>query len=74
MGRRKSPFRFGMHKPSVRKSLAARTSPKRIVKTKLGLRAPRGAGWLTNPSRAASNRAYYRSTFSFWSLIKRLFR
>jgi len=74
MGRRKSPVKIGIRKPSIRKSIAVRTSPKRIVKAKLGLSAPRGWGWLTNPRRAAYNRAYNRSTVSFWSIIRPLFR
>ncbi len=57
-------MRFGPRRPSLRKKLAARTSLKRIVRHSLGLKAPRGMGWLTNPRRAAYNRLYYRTTFS----------
>jgi len=32
------------------------------VKNKLGLRAPRGWGWITNPKKAAYNRVYNRTT------------
>jgi hypothetical protein len=67
-------MKFGMRKPSLRKSIAARTSVKRAVRQSLGLRAPRGYGWLTNPRRAAYNRVYNRTSFSFWSLLRRLFR
>jgi hypothetical protein len=67
-------MKFGMRKPSVRKSFAARTSVKRIVKSELGLKAPRGAGWLTNPKKAGYNRIYNRSTFSFWSILGKLFK
>ena len=67
-------MKFGMKKPSVRRSIAARTSVKRMVRTSLGLKAPRGYGWLTNPKRAAYNRVYSRTTFSFWSLLAKLFR
>lgn len=67
-------MKYGMRKPSLRKSMAARTSTKRIVKNALGLKAPRGYGWLTNPKRAAYNRAYNRTTFSFWSLLRKLLR
>jgi hypothetical protein len=54
--------RFGFRVPSLSKRIAARTSIKRLVKNKLGLRAPRGWGWITNPKRAAYNRVYYRTT------------
>lgn len=67
-------MKFGMRKPSLRKSIAARTSPARFVRHSLGVKAPRGWGWLTNPKRAAYNRVYSRSTFSVWSLLRKLFR
>jgi hypothetical protein len=49
-------MKVGIRKPSLRKSLAARTSVKRYVRHNLGLRAPRGMGWVTNPKKAAYNR------------------
>lgn len=67
-------MKFGIRKPSLRKSFAARTSLKRVVRHNIGLRAPRGAGWITNPKKAAYNRAYTRSTVSVWSLIAKLFK
>jgi hypothetical protein len=54
--------RFGFRIPSRRKRIAARTSIKRLVKNKFGLRAPRGWGWITNPRKAAYNRIYNRTT------------
>jgi len=42
--------------------MAARTSIKRLVKNKLGLRVPRGWGWITNPNRATYSRVYNRTT------------
>jgi hypothetical protein len=53
-------------RPSFRKSFAARTSFRRLARQRLGLRAPRGWGWLTNPRKAAYNRVYRRTTFSMW--------
>ncbi|RWE81921.1 MAG: hypothetical protein EOS63_08010 [Mesorhizobium sp.] len=67
-------MKFGIRKPSIKRSLAARTSVKRMVKQQLGLKAPRGIGWITNPKRAAYNRVYDRTTVSFWSLLRKLFR
>lgn len=55
-------MKFGFRIPSLRKRIAARTSLKRIVRHSLGLKAPRGWGWLTNPRRALYNRMYYRTT------------
>lgn len=55
-------MRFGIRRPSLRKRIAARTSPARFLRHSLGLKAPRGWGWLTNPRRAAYNRVYNRTT------------
>jgi hypothetical protein len=54
--------RFGFRVPSLRKRISARTSLKRYVRNNLGLKAPRGWGWLTNPRKAAYNRIYNRTT------------
>ena len=67
-------MKFGMRKPSFRKSFAARTSAARYVRHSLGLKAPRGWGWVTNPRRALYNRVYYRTTFSLWDILRKLFR
>lgn len=55
-------MKFGIRTPSLRKRIAARTSVKRVLRHSLGLKAPRGWGWLTNPRRAAYNRIYNRTT------------
>lgn len=67
-------MKFGIRTPSIRRSIAARTSPKRFIRHSLGLKAPRGWGWITNPRKAAYNRIYSRTTISFWSLLQKLFR
>jgi hypothetical protein len=67
-------MKFGIRKPSIRKSIAARTSVKRMVRQSLGFKAPRGYGWLTNPKKAAYNRVYNRTSVSFWSVLRKLFR
>ena len=54
--------RFCFRVPSIRKRMSARTSLKRYVRNSLGLKAPRGWGWLTNPRKAAYNRVYNRTT------------
>jgi hypothetical protein len=62
-------MKFGIRKPSLRNMIGARVSPARFVRHSLGLKAPRGYGWLTNPKRAAYNRIYNRTTVSAWSLL-----
>lgn len=56
-------MKFGLRIPSLNKRLAARTSPARWVRNSLGLKAPRGWGWLSNPKKAAYNRVYNRTSF-----------
>lgn len=55
-------MKFGFRTPSLKKRIAARTSWKRVVRHSLGIKAPRGWGWLTNPKKAAYNRVYSRTT------------
>jgi hypothetical protein len=54
--------KIGIRRPSLKKRIAARTSVKRAIRHRAGLKAPRGWGWLTNPRRAAYNRIYSRTT------------
>jgi hypothetical protein len=67
--------RFGFRVPSLKKRLSAWTSLKRAVRHRLGLKAPRGWGWLTNPRKAAYNRIYSRTTrgrlvvVGFWGAL-----
>lgn len=55
-------MKLGFRIPSIKKRIAARTSIKRVVRHQLGLKAPRGLGWITNPRKAAYNRVYHRTT------------
>ena len=55
-------MRFGFRIPSIRKRIAARTSLKRVIRHRLGFKAPRGWGWLTDPRKALYNRVYSRTT------------
>ncbi|RYH50060.1 MAG: hypothetical protein EON54_15820 [Alcaligenaceae bacterium] len=66
-------MKFGFRKPSLRKSIAARTSITRVVRNNLVLKAPRAWGWLTNPRKAAYSRVYYRTTFGLGGLLKLIF-
>lgn len=59
-------MKIGMRKPSIKKSIAARTTgrAKRAVKKAIipGY-GKRGMGWLKNPKRAAYNKIYRKTTF-----------
>lgn len=56
-------IKFGLRIPSIRKRIASRLSVKRYIRHNMGLKAPRGWGWITNPRRALYNRIYRRTTF-----------
>ena len=62
-------MKFGFRRPSLSKRIAARTSLKRYIRHSLGLKAPRGWGWVTNPRRAAYNRIYNRTTIGCGVLL-----
>jgi hypothetical protein len=55
-------MKFGFRIPSFTKRIAARTSVKRIVQNELGLKAPRGYGWITNPKKFVYNKVYNKTT------------
>ena len=67
--------RFGFRVPSLKKRISARTSVRRAIRHRAGLKAPRGWGWVTNPKRAAYNRIYSRTTrgclvvLGFWGSL-----
>jgi len=66
-------MKFGMRKPSIKRSIKARTTgrAKRAVKKKVipGY-GKKGMGWLKNPKKAAYNKVYKKTSFSFWDLFK----
>jgi hypothetical protein len=63
-------MKFGIRKPSLKRRIAARTSAKRYLRHSLGLKAPRGWGWVTNPRKAAYNRVYNRTSVSVDTLVR----
>lgn len=65
---------IGVRKPSIKKSISARTSVKRQVVQRAGLKMPKGTGFIRDPKKAAYNKIYNKTTVSFWSLLKKLFK
>lgn len=66
-------MKFGMRKPSIKKSLSARTTgrAKRAVKRAFTPGYGRkGMGWLKDPKRAAYNKICNKTTFSIFDLFK----
>lgn len=67
-------MKFGIRKPSLRKRISARTSIKRQIVHRAGLKMPKGYGWLRNPKKYVYNKVYQRTTFDIFKLIKKLFK
>ena len=66
-------MKIGMRKPSIKKSISARTTGrlKRNVKRSINpLYGKKGMGFVKNPSRSVKNAVYKRTTFSLWDLFK----
>ena len=66
-------MKFGMRKPSLTKSIKARTTGKlkRKVKSSINpLYGKKGIGLITNPRKAVYNKVYKKTTFSFLDLFK----
>jgi hypothetical protein len=54
-------MKIGFRIPSITKRIVARASIKRVMRHSLGLKAPRGLGWVTDPKKALYNRVYSRT-------------
>ena len=67
-------MKFGMRKPSLKKSMKARTTGKlkRKVKGAINpLYGKKGMGWVKDPKRAMYNKVYRKTTFSIFDLFKK---
>lgn len=67
-------MKFGMRKPSMKKRIAARTSLKRQIVHRAGLKMPRGWGWVRDPKKYAYNKVYNRTSFDIFKVLKKLFK
>ncbi|MBQ3499378.1 MAG: hypothetical protein IJA87_09675 [Clostridia bacterium] len=66
-------MKFGMRKTSLKRSLKARTTGKAKRKVKKALipgYGKKGTGWIKNPKKAAYNKVYKKTTFSFFDIFK----
>ena len=66
-------MKFGMRKPSIKKSIAARTTgrAKRSVKKAIiPDYGKKGTGWIKDPKKAAYNKIYNKTSFNIWDLFK----
>lgn len=68
-------MKFGMRKPSIKKSLSARTRGRLTRSVKRSLipgYGKKGAGW-AHPKKKLYNTVYHKTTFSLVDLFKQLF-
>lgn len=66
-------MKFGLRKPSLNKSIKARTTGKvkrSIKKLILPGYGKKGIGWIKNPKKAAYNKIYKKTSFSLFDLFK----
>ncbi len=66
-------MKFGMRKPSFKKSFKARTTGKAKRAMKKALipgYGKKGSGWIKNPKKSAYNKVYRKTTFSLKDLFK----
>lgn len=70
-------MKFGLRKPSLKKSIKARTTGrlKRQVKRAVNpFYGKKGMGWIRDPKRASYNKVYRKTTFGIRDLLKALFK
>jgi len=66
-------MKFGLRMPSLKRSLKARTigkAKRAVKKAVIPGYGKKGMGWITNPKKAAYNKAYRKTSFSIWDLFK----
>lgn len=67
-------MKFGLRKPSIKKSLKARTTGKLKRKVKSTVNpfyGKRGVGWLRNPKKAAYNKVYNKTSIGVRDVAKK---
>ena len=66
-------MKIGIRKPSLSKRINARTSIKRQVVHRAGLKMPRGYGWVRSPRKFVYNKVYNRTSFDIFKILKKIF-
>jgi hypothetical protein len=67
-------MKFGIRTPSIKKRISARTSIKRQVVHRAGIKMPRGYGWVRNPKKYAYNKVYNRTSFDIFKFLKKMLK
>lgn len=66
-------MKVGFRKPSLKKSLKARTTAKwkrQAKKAIISGYGKKGSGWIKNPKKAAYNKVYHKTTFGLSDILK----
>ncbi len=66
-------MKFGVRKPSLKRSLKAATTGKAkraVKKAVIPGYGQKGAGWIKDPKKAAYNKVYNKTTFGFKDFFK----
>ena len=67
-------MKFGIRIPSLKKRISARTSIKRQIVHRAGLKMPKGYGWVRNPEKFVYNKVYNKTSLDIFKLLKKLFK
>ena len=67
-------MKFGIRTPSLKKRISARTSLKRQIVHRAGMKMPRGYGWVRNPKKYAYNKVYNRTSLDIFKILKKLYK
>lgn len=70
-------MKTGIRKPSIKKSIKARTTGKAkraIKKAVIPGYGKKGMGWVKNPKKAAYNKVYRKTSVGLFDLIKKLLK
>ena len=59
-------MKIGIRKPSLKKRIGARTSIKRQVVHRAGLKMPKGYGWVRDPKKFVYNKVYNKTSFDIF--------
>lgn len=66
-------MKFGLRKPSLKKSIKARTTGKlkrKIKKSIIPGYGKKGIGFIKSPKKSIKNKIYKKTTFSIWDIFK----
>lgn len=72
-----SSMKMGVRKPSIKRSIKARTTgrAKKAIKRSINpLYGKKGMGWINNPKKAAYNKVYRKTSIGLLDLIKKLLK